>query len=285
MWSLVNIPKIAHFYWGAPLLSYLRYLTVFTFNKYNPDWKIKVYYPKEKYTGGKWWSHQETDVVCEDYFGELSKIPNVEMIEVDFNSLGIGDVPEVYRSDLLRLKLLGTEGGIYSDMDILYFKPLEEAWFNSPINSKVNTIISYHPTRNHYSIGFLGASVNNDFYKFLYEEGVKRINQTKEYQWLGVIMWKTFFNTPIVITQKYPHLRVLDIQMDLCYSLDSTQIGSLYDECVPISNPKTIALHWYGGHPKTGALENKLTPYNLDTIGNTIAAVAKRALNGGNNAI
>lgn len=272
-----NIPKIMHCYWSASVLSYLRFLTIKTFSKFNPDWKIKFYYPKNKYTGGKNWNHEEADFSTKDYIFLIKDIPNTEMIEIDFDSLGVGDIPEVYRSDLLRLKLLGEEGGLWSDMDIIYFKSLEEAYFNIP-NNAIDTIISYHPIRHHYSIGFLGSKANNPFYQYLYSNGLKKIIKKGDYQSLGIVLWHSCFQTPKEIVGIYPSLNVLNIGMDLCYSLDSTQINQIYDENTPLTNPKTIALHWYCGHPKGIPLQNIFTEDNFKNINNTIAATVRRAL-------
>lgn len=279
MWYLTKIPRVAHFYWSNTLLSYLRYLTIKTFSLKNPDWKIKFYYPKEKYTGEKLWNREfPLDLVGKDYTQEIKNIPNTEMIEVDFNLLNIGDIPEVYRSDLLRLKLLGEEGGIWSDMDILYFRPMEEAWFNIPQYANTDTIISYHPTRHHYSIGFLGAGAVNSFYLHLYRMGMQKIVNKGDYQWLGIMLWHSCFQTPKDILKIYPQLNIVDIQMDLTYSLDSTQIDLIYDKVTPLNNPKTIGFHWYAGHPNGVTTENNLKEGDFGGINNTITTTIRRIL-------
>jgi len=279
MWVLNKIPKVCHFYWSNTLLSYLRFLTLKTFSIQNPNWILKFYYPKVKYTGEKLWNRNyPSDLVGKDYTQDIKNIPNAQMIEVDFEKMGIDNIPEVYKSDLLRLHLLSTEGGLWSDMDILYFKPMDLAWFNNSQYQNTDTIISYHPTRRHYSIGFLGSSVNNSFYAHLYNVGKQKITNKGDYQWLGIMLWHSCFQTPKDILNTYPNLNIIDIQMDLCYSIDSTQIPLIYEQDVPLTNPKTIAFHWYAGHPKGPIAENTIIEGNPGAIKNTITSTIRRIL-------
>ena len=53
------------------------------------------------------------------------------VIQVDFQIYNFNnDMPEVHKSDFLRLELLSTIGGLWSDMDIIYFKPMNSLYFN-----------------------------------------------------------------------------------------------------------------------------------------------------------
>ena len=282
MWNLVKIPKILHVYWSNNILSFLRFSTIKTFSKYNPDFQIRYYYPKVKYTGDRQWNKEQPnqDLVGKDYTSMVASLPNTRVIEIDFDSWGIGNIPEVYRSDLLRLKMLEAEGGIWVDMDILFFRPMTDCWINMPEYSETDTIISYHPTRNHYSIGFLGSSKSNLFYKHLYDAGKKRITQSGDYQWLGIMLWHGCFQTPADILKMYPQLKIIDIQMNLVYSLDSEQIKEIYQLTTPLTDPKTIGLHFYAGHWRGPWAEKDITEDTYKTVNNTIASVLRRALDG-----
>ena len=54
MWHLDKIPKILHVYWGGSSLPKLRYLTIESFAKYNPDWEVRVYVPATPVEGHSW---------------------------------------------------------------------------------------------------------------------------------------------------------------------------------------------------------------------------------------
>ena len=55
----------------------------------------------------------------------------IEKIEVDLNELGVDNrMPESFKADFLRWRLLATAGGLWSDFDIIYFKPMESLYLN-----------------------------------------------------------------------------------------------------------------------------------------------------------
>lgn len=279
MWYLKKIPKVVHFYWGSHMLSYLRYLTLVTFRKQNPDWLIKFYYPKQTYAGGPVWNQGYAEEVKGiDYRDRIKEIPYVEMIELDFDALGIGYVPDVFRSDIWRLKLLATEGGLYSDMDILYFKPMQSALFNLPRSEEIDTVISYNAPKRHYSIGFLMAAPGNEFYDALYKASLKKMQREGEYQHIGVALWHAYAPNPDAIEAKHLKLKLYDIEMWLVYSINSFQITQIIDKNVELSDKETIGLHWYGGHPRCIHWENLITENNLNEFNNTLVSTVRRAL-------
>ena len=279
MWNLYKIPKVAHFYWGSPMLSYLRYLTLVTFRKQNPDWTMKFYYPSKVYTGGAVWNQGFAEQVTgKNYFDNIKNIPNIEIIELDFDKMNIGYIPDVFRSDILRLKLLSTEGGLWSDIDIVYFRPMDECLFNNEKNKEIDTVISYNRQGGHYSIGFLLSSPNNEFYSFLYEESMKEKQEKGEYQHLGITMWDKNFKKPEDIKKKFPSLSLFDIEMWLTYSLNSFHVDKIINQNVSLPDERSIALHWYGGHWKCVPLESSLTPNNISNFDNTLCHTIKRAL-------
>ena len=83
MWHLTKIPKIIHFYWGNEKLSYLRYLSVYSFRKLNLDWQIKIHVPAVLSTDLPAWNtmHQKNIKIDKDYFDRL------EELDVEKNSL------------------------------------------------------------------------------------------------------------------------------------------------------------------------------------------------------
>ena len=75
----MNIPKKIYLYWGASPLSYLRYLTVASLSRLNPDWEITVY------TGGhnapaEWTTGEQAgQYTGPDYLPHCGELPNVTM--------------------------------------------------------------------------------------------------------------------------------------------------------------------------------------------------------------
>ena len=78
-WNL-NISKGSHTYWGGGKLVYLRYLTIKTFMRLNPDWQIILWYPVAPFKGKSWGiepGHKELNQdLCKDYLPELMSLAN-----------------------------------------------------------------------------------------------------------------------------------------------------------------------------------------------------------------
>lgn len=284
MWKLSKIPQIAHFYWHGEMLSWLRYLTLKTFQVQNPDWELRFYYPKVQHTGQADWeehSKERTGVEGHNYFKEVKKIPNTKCIELDFTK-DFGDIPDVYRSDLLRLKLLGEDGGLWLDMDVISFKPMSEAVFNCSPN--IDTVLSYSLKREHYSIGFMLASKGNEFFNFLYNKGIGNDKREKylfdkygDRQRYGVILWDSYFDHINNIYLNFPNLAIYNFQFKVCYPYLYNNMENILDVNAPLEDD-IIALHYYGGHPAVRPWENVLSPSNYFTFDTTLCKCIKKGL-------
>lgn len=144
MWHLTNIPQHAHFYWNTEFLPWARYLSLETFRKHNPDWKITLYRGTEltKYT-----AEQEGDTSeLKNYWPEVEKL-DVNIVTLDIDKIIGRDLTfisqpllDVHRSDFVYMHLLSTVGGVWANMDILFFKPMEKAFFNVPRNNAYEVI-------------------------------------------------------------------------------------------------------------------------------------------------
>lgn len=278
MWHLRNIPKTFFIYWGERRLSWLRYLTIATFQKFNPDWQIKFYYPKVLQIDNKPWdiSKHTTKLECADWFDAVSKIQNTECIAFDFESIGFkNDLPEVYKSDIIRLYLLSHYGGIWSDMDIIYFKPMELSYLNNKDNWEIDTIICHNGR--HYSIGFLGSNPGNLFYNDLFNKS--KIHAAEhDYQKFGTVLWGINYQNEQSIKEALPFLNIANIKMELVYPYrfnQNTLILKIDEQCL---DQNTIGLHWFAGHPDATEWENKLTFDNYLQYHTTVTNTIRRAL-------
>jgi hypothetical protein len=253
------IPKILTLYWGGRL-SYLRYLTVVSFKKNNPDWLIQVFYPSQPTDKVSWETTEQSGRYNGfDFFEQLSSIAN--LIPIDMRDIGFSNLlPEVHKSDIVRLWALSKHSGLYCDMDILFFKPLS-------IPHHCNLILSYDEDNMKYcsngtlgfSNGFLGCSpAANSFYGSLLE--IARNTNDRKYQSYGPSLFNKY-----VQRSNYP-ADVWNIPMSLIYHYNSLRVNELFkdnDDDLEILFPSdSIGCHWYGGHPATRQWENLITPAN-----------------------
>ncbi len=243
MWHL-NIPKIAHFYWGENRLSYMRYATLTSFIKYNPDWKVVLwktkFYPASDepfFTIG-----HDYIVDCTDYTPMLRMLP-LEIREVNVEQWGIPkSASETHKSNLVIYHALSTEGGIWADMDILFFKPLTALKVNKEENKGVETFVcmSFYG----HSCGFYMACASNKYFRKLLELAPSEY-KPGVYQCVGPNLCNKYYRT---LESIQPLTPVADIGMDAFYAHDAYHIDYLMKDNVPMFTENSVGLHWYGGH-------------------------------------
>lgn len=262
-WNL-QTPKVFHVYWGGGPMSYIRFMTVKTFMRHNPDWKVMIWYPKHSNTTMSWWSHeQKYDITCKDFFPELMELP-IDKCSVDFEDFGFkNDMSEVHKSDFIRLHLLSTIGGVWSDLDIFYIKPMSTLYFNSITNKNIETFYCDH--RYGHSIGFMIASQGNKWFKKLMEIAKKEYNPL-QYQALGAVIYNKYFNTFEAVNSITP---AINMSMDVVYPHDASNIESILDTNTPKFTDETIGLHWYAGSPIWKDFMNR-TNGGLDNLPNNV---------------
>jgi len=253
-WKL-KVPKIAWFYWGETVLPFLRYKTIETFCRHNPDWIVRYVVPAKPHSGMTWATHeQKVQIYARDYIGELKHLP-IERVTFDFDQIGVrNDIPEVYKSDFLRLYLLSTHGGLWSDMDILYFRPVESMACNSEGNAGADTFVSICDYG--HSIGFMLAAVGNEYFRTLFQEAKERF-RPDNYQAIGAVLYNKLYPTVQSIAESGRN--VVNIPMDTVYAYHAGIIKDIY-EAGDMSRytPGSIGLHWYAGHQLAGAALNKV---------------------------
>jgi glycosyltransferase involved in cell wall biosynthesis len=271
-WLLEKIPKICSFYWGNDKLPWLRMMSVVSFHKLNPEWKVIFYYPVERYTGNATWNtgEQSLKFTGEDYYNYFNNnYPGIEKRAFDFKTLNISNqMPEVFKSDFLRWHLLSTEGGLWSDMDILYFKPMSDFNKNKNEYKTRDTFICLN--NGYHSIGFLMASRNNNFYS--------RINQMakgsffiRDYQSAGSRLFTKYGLNNI---QNIQALNIENIDMDIVYAIDSRNIPKIFEmNNNHLLKESSIGIHWYAGDKLANDLVNRMNEKNYSEFSNTISNI------------
>ena len=263
------IPKTAHFYWGEPKLPWLRYLSIVTFSKQNPSWQIRIYVPNRRSSSRPWPSHeQKYTVTGPDYFPQL---PGINIIKFEGSDIGIpDDISEVHKSDILRWHLLATEGGLWSDMDIIYFKPIPELPYDAGL--------CINPKYGH-SIGFVYSTPNNPLFASIFHMA-KAGYSPDNYQSAGSIVLNRHYPSVKFIENIFKTISVFNIPMDWVYAYDAGMIREIF---VPIARQErftknSIGIHWFAGAAVAGAAINNVTPDNYGKTQNVLCRAIGKAL-------
>lgn len=282
------IPKRIFFYWSGNNLSWMRYMTLYSFRKYNPDWEVILYLSENNNTVKTWQSVEEQDFINYnginylDRVAELNiKIEKVELpTELEYLFVNISPVHE---SDLFRYYQLYKGGGFYCDMDVLFFRSMNP-FYETIVNNKIDTVL--YQCSEYMAIGFLGSSVDNSFYKDLFEYGINNFS-TNDYQSLGVdLIYRRYFgnrfqaNVLNNIIRKYPTLHIYSIPSELVYYFDWTKIDYNFTNNVYVNKfPKeSIGYHWFGGSRISQNHNNVMNETNFRDFTTTFTAIAKKIL-------
>lgn len=266
-----NIPKIFFSYWDNSSLTYLQFLTVKSFQELNPNWKIIIYVPKIKYDNITWKStHQKIRHEHKNYLDDLYKL-DIEKIEIDFEEIGFyNNISEVHKSDYLRYYMLAKHGGLWSDMDILYIKPIDEVFnkFNS-----VNTALSFFS--GYYSIGMLMSSPNNDFFKHLTNSCKKYFDRT-QYQCIGSPMIRKLYPSASSISKKHKNINLLVLHNKYYLPFAYNKIEDIFvnNKSNQINND-TVGIHWFNGSSLSKNYQNLLENNSLPKTGSIYKYIQK----------
>lgn len=244
MWHLQKIPKILHTYWGGGKLSYLRYLTLESFHLHNPDWEIRFYFPTNPIKERSWRGVEQKYKERWEDWTMMIDTNIVKVIGVPWEQLLLNNMSEVHRSDYFRLTLLAGEGGLWADLDILFFRPIDALAINTPANAEKNTVVSLFSYG--HSIGFMMASPNNPTFTKLRDMALK-LYDPNDYQCMGAEL----FNKMLPSMNSIPD--GVDVGMEAVYLYNCTQIKHIFGNTPsPESNPHAIGTHWYAGSAMAG---------------------------------
>lgn len=248
-----DVPKILHLYWDRSPMSKLQTLTPITFHKQNPDWKINLYIPKQKYIGNAKYVPIYTG---KDYFNIVEKLSYINIIEFDLKDYGIReDIHNILRSDIFRYHILYDYGGVWSDFDVIWLKPISHIIDIDHVNniSKFGfSVCFFEDIISHHNIGILIAVKNHLFYKELLVQvdiESKRV-QKLAHQIFGVELWHILYPKLSSLLKK--HKDCLGIKYKTFYPYSIFALNKLYKKNdISVVDEDTICIHWFNGHSLT----------------------------------
>ena len=258
-------PKLLHLYWDGSPMSYLSYLTVVSFNRYNKNWKIIVYTPANKSETISWKTgEQSTKYTGKCYFNKLYDITNIVFQKVCLDAIGFSSsVAEVIKSDYFRYYILEKHGGLWSDFDILYTASIEEK-----MNFTENTIIfCCKVVRNYYyyPIGLFLTKPKSKFFGHIIKE-CSKIKSFNNYQVLGAQLFRKIFNfSNDRIYNIDSSIKICNHEYYLPWAWDC--LDEFLVKRVNTLPPNNIGIHWFNGADAskqfTIDLDNRLNNFNI----------------------
>ena len=275
-----KIPKILHLYWDGSPLSYLNYLTVPSFLQHHTGYKIKVWTPDKQNTNITWITNeQKIKYIGNDFFYLLSTHPEVEVLTMDFSQLELDEnMSEVHKSDYFRLYILSTEGGIWSDFDIIYVANIEEVFNNIKVPRDFETLFcEVHSFMSYYPVGFLMASSNNAVYKYVLNIAKKRYDPDN-YQAIGSHLLEFIGQERLL---SFPKCKTVFVTGHVYLPLECVHLHYLFNEDVTSKINHLIGKSIFGFHWFNGSDEAKIYINSFDfqiRFNDTVSVLAKRVI-------
>lgn len=269
-----NIPKFAFFYWGNTVLPFLRFISIASFKKMNPDWRVILFTPTKLTTKISWKEEENREKLkTQDYMSEVSRF-GIYVEKFDFSKIGYSnDLSEVIKSDILRTYLLHIYGGLWTDIDILYYRPL---WHSIPetIHQAFFCYRRGGPTQEdlpingplYHTIGFLMGSKNNSHFRKLFKNIPFVLNE-KKYQSIG----SSYYKEQVDMTSS----DIYNIDIDVVYPIRSPQelFVKKANQLLGMLKQNSIGLHWYAGYPECCKMQNEITHQNYKEYDNIVCKI------------
>lgn len=268
-----NIPKICHLTWtkGSPM-SLLQVLTVVSFHKQNPDWRIIIHLVSQTATTlGK--NIYVPDYAGKDHFYMIEQLSYVEIHEVDLIQEGIEgkDKATMHISDILRIKYLYEQGGVYSDFDMIWLRSMSTFsdifCFGNP-NDFETTVCFYEFNKGHHNNSNI-VSEKGGAYLLSILNAQKTILPPYQHQSFNTDLLGCLYPDFSTIYQQFPRNLLIGYLTFYPYSIYCLDL--LYEFHIPkIAYKKGVmGVHWFNGHElsqKYAALNSFTKHCSMSTI-------------------
>jgi hypothetical protein len=262
-----NISKELHLYWNGSKMSQLQTFTADSFHKLNPDWNINLYVPKQGYYGSVKYI---PDYSGPDYFPLLLKKDFINFQEIDLDDYDISHGHhDILRSDIFRYHKLYEMGGVWSDFDVVWLKPMshfnKDHYVGNVEPDAVTAVVSFiQDTHGGHSIGIM-IHCKNDPYVLSLIKATKDVKPPFGHELFGGSMLNKLYPTMNDLSNfeglvgakfstYYPY-NIHPVQIDNTISINNLYMTTDLS-CI---NDNVMCLHWYNGH--------RLSKHYLNTDG------------------
>lgn len=266
------IPRCINFFWSGPRMSFMRYLTLASFRRWNPDFSMVLWSPATPCIGKTWHSFEldDTGYTGPDY------MPMLDALDIERKTWtpSASNLSHSHASDLFQWELLSTTGGFYADMDILWvrsMKPLYEQY------KDVDSLFCLERNGEVCAIGFFGASPACPVFKDIHAASLKHYSP-RGYETAGALAVYCAAGSNGYIypgskvlnafRARYPQLTISQAPDETLYYFNCDTYPGIFETSVEL--PKvSVGLHWFGGGPCSQKWNRLLTADNFRDYDNT----------------
>ena len=280
------IDKTAYFFWQGEQMSWLRYMTLYSFSKYNPKWRCILYICDSEYRAEKNWDTVEVQN-DQAYPKEKTKnyIQELKNLNIEIRNYKSKDKLNTFKnSDIFQWDILSEKSGFYFDMDIMFVSPMDKIYERC---CNTDAYISYF--NGDFSIGSMASSGKNMFFKDLYDRSLLLKDDCYGYQGTGKVTVESIVMDKInsgirnyrhrtqVLEEAYPNINFYNTERDVYPFNWDNDAARFYDVHNNIQEEGFLGIHWYGGRPVSQRFNEMLDEDTFFEHKNTICYYAKKA--------
>lgn len=267
----IKIPNTLSTFWSGRM-SWLRYYTLLSFRVFHPDWDIYLCTSWKNLPKGRWKSHNVDD---REYLGPdwRSRLGDIGIIceEPPFE---IAHLPPAYACDLYEWHVLGTRGGWYCDMDVVWLKSIHNAREADHV-SLAEADAAVCMESGYAAVGLFGATPNCLLFRQLYDHALHATDPDSEsYQKFGAeVMYRyagtSHIHDPSVASRTVGRMRrmvsplkIAQLCDETVYPFDWRQVDDIFraNATIPAG---ACGIHWFGGHPTANEFAASFSPDGL----------------------
>jgi mannosyltransferase OCH1-like enzyme len=249
-WNLTKIPKIVHFFWDNRPLSFLRWMSMCSFSVLNPDWKIKMHMTHDAADANWSWANNKHSFESGDYRSWLDRVDNLEVIEEN----SFPGMHGVHQSDILRSRYLINDGGLWSDVDILYYRSMNDLTCNLESNFSEETGLCV--SNSWLPIAFMLAEPGSKYFRAVYEKQLTLLpKKHRAYQVFGTGIYRS------VLARGFSHFKIDKQEVYQHHWRDHERIFNGH-----VDNSRGVGIHWFGGSTSAAKVEPKMTHENWESF-------------------
>jgi hypothetical protein len=272
------IPKRMTFCWGNETLPFLRWMTLYSFRKFHPNWEIK--FIKFNAAQKQWRTPERHNVMMagRDCMGCVKELG----ISDEYSMLSDGEYSCAHFKDLYSWMVLAHEGGFVADMDILFFQSIER---HIDLSADV-MLICYegNPDPGYIPVTLMGGSANRFFMDTLRK--AKSNYDPIVYQSCGTLA--IGFNNLSAIQIAYPELKIRQMQDGIInpffpqYDGHTALLKIFRDNARHEFNPDCVAIHWFGNNSAIPEDEmQRCCSESIQSSDTTIGVVVREVMDAG----
>lgn len=270
-----DIPNRMHFFWGGASLSFMRFMTLYSFRRHHPDWDVFLCQMPDNMVGDRQWSSTEKmdhdGQQLDDYSDYLQKI-NVEVTQWEPMHGMPRKLAPSHACDLFEWSMLSTTGGWYADMDILWIGRL-------PSIQEANAVFCL--SDRWVAIGLFASTPGNRLFREVLRTAMRDYAPNK-YQSTGAEAiyhlagtWPNWGEIEDVgprafknLQESYPDVKMVNLPSRCIYPWNWLNIAKIFNgEMQPPEGCRGV--HWFGGSQLAQVWNAKLTHANYKQFSNT----------------